>query len=769
VPDLIDSVRDALTERYAIERELGRGGMAVVYLARDVRHDRNVAVKVLLPELAAALGAERFLREIRVTANLQHPHILPLYDSGAAELPTDAGTPAGSATEFLFYVMPYVDGESLRARLTREKQLAMEDAVAITREVADALSHAHAFGIVHRDIKPENILFQAGHAVVADFGIARAVSAAGGERLTETGLAVGTAAYMSPEQASGDRDVDSRSDIYSLGCVLYEMLTGDPPFAASTAQAMLARKSVEHPPKISTVRETVPPRVEEAITRALSRVPGDRFATALEFGAALAPAGGTTSREAARSTIAVLPFANMSADPENEYFSDGVTEEIINAIAGISDLRVTARTSAFQFKGKEYDIREIGRKLNVGTVLEGSVRKAGNKVRVTAQLIDVADGYHLWSQRFDRDLEDVFAIQDEISVAIADRLKSEFDSSAASAVQPTSVVKPPDPAAYDAYLRGRYYRRRMFGGADAIDNASASYREAIDRDPSFAPAYGALAELHVVLSIGFAVRPSRELMPKAKEYAEKALVLNPNLAEAQLARALVAMYYDWDYAAAKAGIERALAISPNFVDAHFWAEFYYSYVERNFEQAVAANRRATELDPLDLNVTSRLGQVLLLFDRFDEAIEVLEEILAAEPSHMVSHIELADALTRAGQCERGIIHAERAIELSGRVVAALGVCSIMYARAGNVEKAWELVRELEERSQRDYVFPFWLAATHAALGDMDRAFNYLAEAKRDRDPCLLYISAVPRDVGWQSDPRYVPFLREIGLGHLAGK
>jgi tetratricopeptide (TPR) repeat protein len=405
----------------------------------------------------------------------------------------------------------------------------------------------------------------------------------------------------------------------------------------------------------------------------------------------------------------------------------------------------------------------------VGTVLEGSVRKAGNKVRVTAQLINVSDGYHLWSQRFDRDLEDVFAIQDEISLAIADRLKNEFAPATPQTIAAPSPVKAPDPAAYDAYLRGRYHRRHMFGGSDAIDKASSSYREAIDRDPSFAPPYSALAELQLVLAIGFAIRPSRELMPKAKEYAEKALSLNANLAEAQLARALVAMYHDWDYAAAKAGIDRALAISPNFVDAHFWAEFYYSYVERDFEQAVAANRRATELDPLDLNVTSRLGQVFLLFDRFDEAIEVLEKILEAEPDHMVSHLEFADALTRSGQHERGIFHAERAMELSGGVVAALGVCGIIYVRAGSIDRAWGLLRELEDRSQRDYVFPFWLGAMYAALGERDRAFDFLAEAKRDRDPNLLYISAVPRDVRWRSDARYAALLHDIGLSHLIGK
>jgi serine/threonine protein kinase len=751
----LERLKAALSDSYAIQRELGHGGMAVVYLATDLKHDRPIALKVLRPELAASLGVERFLREIQIAARLNHPNILPLHDSGEAErLP--------------YYVMPFIAGESLRGRLERERQLPIADALRITGEICDALDHAHSVGIVHRDIKPENVLFQAGHAVVADFGIARAVSEAGGERLTETGLAVGTPAYMSPEQAAGDRDIDGRSDIYSLGCILYEMLVGDPPFAASTPLAILARKSVEQAPAISTVRDTVPQHVVQAISKALARIPADRYATARAFKVALAVEAGSAGYTAERGTIAVLPFANMSPDPENEYFSDGITEEVINAVAGVPGLRVTARTSAFQFKGREYDVRDIGLKLNVRSVLEGSVRKAGGRVRVTAQLIDVADGYHLWSQRFDRDLGDIFAIQDEIAAAIADRLKRELGATPQRAmVTVTAPESRPDPAAYDAYLRGRYYRRLMFGGGDAREKAAASYGEAIEIDPGFALAYSALAELHIVLSIGFADQPSRELMPRAKDAAEQALELNANLAEAQLARALVAMYYDWDYHAAKAGIDRAIAINPSFVDAHFWAEFYYTYVERDFEKAVAANRRAAELDPLDLlNVSSRLAQVLIIFDRLDEAIERLEQIVQLDPNHMVSYIELADASARTGDHERSLAAAERAVELSRGSVATAAVLTIALATSGDITRAHKVLQELTERAQSGYVYPFWLAACHAVLGELDRAFEYLAEAQRDRDPNLLYITAVPRDFGLQGDPRYEQVLREIGLGHL---
>jgi len=763
----IDSLSSALAERYRIQRELGSGGMATVYLAEDLKHQREVALKILHPELAVSLGAERFLREIEIAARLTHPNILPLFDSGRA----------GESSEFLYYTMPYLTGESLRDRLNREKQLPIDDAVRIATEVAEALGYAHAQGVVHRDVKPENVLFQAGHALVADFGIAHAVSEAGGARLTETGLAVGTPVYMAPEQAAGDRDIDARSDVYALGCVLYEMLSGDPPFVASTVQAMLVRKAVEPAPSVSTVRDTVPPQVAAAVATALARVPGDRFANAEEFAQALRT---TTTRQqvADRATIAVLPFANLSADPENEYFSDGITEEIINAVAAIRDLRVTARTSAFQFKGKDDDIRDIGRKLGVGTILEGSVRKVGDRVRVTAQLIDVAAGFHIWSERFDSELRDVFAVQEEIARAIAGRLKSEVaphapQRHASRQRGPAPVTRSPriDPAAYDAYLRGRYHRRRMFSGGDAIERALAGYREAIALDPGFAPAYGALAELHVVLSIGFGARPSREVMPEARTAAERALSLDPDLAEAHLARALVAMYDEWDYTAAKEGIDRAVALNPSFVDAHFWAEWYFTYIERDMERAMEANRRAAELDPLDLNIASRFTQVQIIFGQHDAAIQRLEDILRMDPQHMVSYLELADAYGRRGDYDKSLAAAERALALSGgQSVAAVGVAiAVVGAGAGDRDRARELLHQLTERADREYVSPFWLGLGHAALGEMDRAFEYLVRAQRDRDPSLLYITAVPRLIGLQDDPRYERVLRDIGLGHLVDR
>ncbi|MGI9044683.1 MAG: protein kinase domain-containing protein, partial [Gemmatimonadaceae bacterium] len=415
----IERLRDALGQSYTIDRELGRGGMATVFLAQDVKHDRVVALKVLHPDLAASLGPERFLREIKLAARLNHPHILPLFDSG-------------DASGLLYYVMPYVEGESLRERLDRETQLPIEEAVHHGRAIASALDYAHRQNVVHRDIKPENVMLYEGEAMVMDFGIAKAVSAAGTETLTQTGMMIGTPAYVSPEQAAGEINLDGKSDQYSLACVVYEMITGERPFAGGTPQAIMAKRFTEAPRLLRELRAAVPESVEKAVARAMSTEATARYSTTAQFGQALASGNLVTPTNtetvpvaviSAAKSVAVLPFANMSADAENEYFTDGMAEEIINALSKIQSLRVASRTSSFAFKGKNEDIGEIGKKLKVSTVLEGSVRKMGNKLRITAQLINVADTYQLWSERYDREMEDVFAIQDDISQAIVKALR----------------------------------------------------------------------------------------------------------------------------------------------------------------------------------------------------------------------------------------------------------------------------------------------------------------------------------------------------------
>ena len=465
----------ALAGRYTIGRELGEGGMAIVFLAQDLRHDRQVALKVLRPEVSAEIGAERFLLEIKLAAGLTHPHILPVFDSGSAD-------------GMLFYVMPSMEGRSLRERLERERQLSLSDALRITREVASALDYAHRHNVVHRDIKPENILLHEGAAMVADFGIGKVLSATG-RSLTQTGLAIGTPAYMSPEQSAGELSTDGRSDLYSLGCVLYEMLTGEPPFTGVSAQAIIAKRFVSPIPKVRTTRD-VPEAVDSAVTRALARTPVDRYPTAADFAEALRTIGTQTTAQrtvsdpARTSTkaIAVLPFKNMSADPENEYFSDGMTEEIINALGKLQGMHVASRTSSFAFKGKDADVREIGDKLGVTTVLEGSVRKVGNRIRLTAQLINVESGYHLWNETYDRQLEDVFAVQDEISRAIVEALALRLGGEQGQVVAPTKNLE-----AYTLYLKGRFFFAKL--SEPALRRSLELFQQALLHDPALARAY----------------------------------------------------------------------------------------------------------------------------------------------------------------------------------------------------------------------------------------------------------------------------------------
>jgi TolB-like protein/tRNA A-37 threonylcarbamoyl transferase component Bud32 len=501
----------ALRDRYVLERELGRGGMATVYLAHDIKHDRKVALKVLHPKLGIAVGPERFQREIRPAARLQHPHILPLHDSGKT---------AGQ----LWYTMPFVHGESLRDRLRRERQLPISNALQITREAADALGYAHSQGIVHRDIKPENILLGHGHALVADFGIARALTSAGTEGLTEAGVSVGTPAYMSPEQVNGDESLDGRSDIYSLGCVLFEMVIGEPPFKGRTPAAVIANRLCEPVPSARARGEPVPDAFDAVIRRALSSKPSDRFPTAAAFVEALesitlASTGARGVRpgipHVERHAIAVLPFGNLSADQESDYFSEGMTEELIHALARIPGLRVASRTSAFSVAKRDLDIRRIGEMLGVDAVLEGSVRRVGGRLRISTQLVDARSGYHLWSEMYDRESQDVFAVQNEIARATAAKLEVSLGSSDPSLVQPATRSL----GAYHSYLRGRYFYNRP--SQESLLKATEHFERAIEIDPKYAAAYSGLADSYHVLAV-YGVVPPKEAYPRVKRAAQRA-------------------------------------------------------------------------------------------------------------------------------------------------------------------------------------------------------------------------------------------------------
>jgi serine/threonine-protein kinase len=766
--DLQEQLQTALSGRYALDHELGRGGMAVVYLARDLKHARPVALKVLRPELATVLGPERFLREIEIAANLHHPHILPLYDSG-------------EAGGFLYYAMPFVEGESLRNRLRRERQLPLDDALQITQEVADALSYAHSLGVIHRDIKPENILFEAGHAVVADFGIARAVSAAGAEQLTETGLAVGTPAYMSPEQASGERELDGRTDVYALGCVLYEMLGGETPYTGPSAQAILAKKLSEPLPHVSVVRESVPAAVEATLGKALARHPADRFVTAGQFAevlrapqahltieptergakrrrlavaaawvaaAMLAVAAGlyfglNQSAHAAESTmLAVLPFENLGA-AEDEYFADGVTQEINSRLAHIGGLALIGRTSVMQYKNTEKPVAQIGSELGVEYLLTGTIRweKLGegeSRVRIAPELVRVTDGRQLWTTQYDAPLTSVFGVQGDIAGRVAEALEVTLRGVELEALRaaPTDNLQ-----AYDYYLLGRHYLGLWEPGS--VEEAIEYFQRAVAADSTYAQGYAGLAYAHAILG-AFGVLYPDDAWPPVRAAAEKALALDSQLAEAHTALALEAASYRHAWSTADERLRLAAEINPSSVDALVVHGLLLGGIFGETSEAVVLYERAMRLDPQSRDVRVNLPVILAWAGRIDEAMAAAQRLVTEDPGYAVGHEALAEILLTQGSYEEALVAMETADAMGYHPDLGKGVLGYIYGRVGQVDNALAQLERLDRRAARgQYVSPVARAWVYAGLGDVDAVLNSLEEAFQERSHFLMWLGTEP--------------------------
>ncbi|MCH7717553.1 MAG: protein kinase, partial [Gemmatimonadetes bacterium] len=716
-------------------------GMATVYLDADLKHHRKVAVKVLRPELAAAIGPERFLREIEIAAGLTHPHILPLHDSGEVD-------------GFLFYVMPYVEGESLRDRLVREKQLAVDDAIEITEAVARALDYAHRQGVIHRDIKPENVLLLEGVPLVADFGIAVAVSTAGVARLTETGLSLGTPAYMSPEQVAGERDLDGRSDVYALACVTYEMLAGDPPFVASNAQAVMAKHVTDAPPPVTTTRPSAPAAVAEAIAKALSKAPADRHATAGEFAAALsAPAEVVPEKK----SIAVLPFTNMSADPENEYFSDGITEDLIAQISKIRGLKVISRTSTMRYKGRDQTVRQIAEELGVSTILEGSVRRAGNRVRIVAQLIDAHTDEHLWAETYDRELTDVFAIQSDVALEVATALETALSPAERERVEkrPTANME-----AYDLYLLGRHQANRRTD--EGLRRAIEYFERALEKDSNYAAALAGLADAYVLSAIGYQAVPPPDAMGRAKEAALQAIELDDTLPEAHASLGYVYVW-EWDWSRARQECERAIALNPSYAQAHQWYH-HFLVVLQDFQAALEEATRARELDPLSVVLTNELGWPYHYMGQFQRAREQHLRALEMDPEFAMAHYNLAYTYESEGRYDEAIPAYEKAIELAGRMPFMTACLAGAYARSNRVDEARAIWRELFEMAQKGPGLQLWVAYVHEALGETEEALECLERAHEARAPFIPVIgSEWLRFESLRDHPRFTALRAKMGL------
>ncbi|HUQ80113.1 MAG TPA: protein kinase [Gemmatimonadaceae bacterium] len=769
---------------YTIVREIGRGGAATVYLASDEKHRRSVALKILHPDASAALGGDRFRREIEVVAQLQHPHILPLHDSG-------------ESNGLRYYVMPLVSGETLRDRIAREGALPLADIARIVDDVASALDYAHRRGVVHRDIKPGNILIDDVHASIADFGIAHLAAGDSAEPITATGVIIGTPTYMSPEQATGARDLDARSDIYAFGCVVFEMLTGVPPFRGGSFPVIVTQHLTAETPSARALRPELPAAVDDVLRRAMAKDPASRYPTMRELATALAasltatalgptavvapsqpaPAQPVTSkrrrtvaivaaavvlaiaalgvtmmtRRTESPSIAVLPFANMSDDRANEYFSDGVTEELTGALAQVGRLRVTPRTTAFAYKGKAGDITRIGRELGVDRILEGSVRRQNDRVRIVATMYDVSSGERLWSETYERAFGAVLPLQTEIAATIAERLQRRLLPGERARLTERHSV---DPAAYDSYLKGRYFFDQRT--AASLEQAVEHFRRALEIDSTYARAYAGLADTYSMLAwTGFA--PSSELFPLAETAARRALSLDSALAEAHMSLGIIHEFHDWDWAGADRETGLAVQLDSTLAQGWYFRTWHLIATARD-DDAMAALQHARRLDPLSLITNARIGTLLIWAHRYREADSVLRKTLEIDPSYPVARVQLARALSAEGK------HAEAIAALPPDSVRLgsfeSGIPGYVYARAGQRDRALAAARALEARPS---VPAEGVAAVYAGLGDRATALTWLERATDARGIGLIFLAAEPMYDDLRSEPRYQRVVQRIGL------
>jgi eukaryotic-like serine/threonine-protein kinase len=785
--DPISSLQAALAGRYRIEHEIGRGGMGTIYLAHDLKHDRRVAVKVLRPELAASIGADRFLREIRIAAGLNHPHILSLHDSGAAG-------------EHLYYVMPLIDGESLRQRLDREPQLPIVGAVNLVRQVASALAYAHGRGIVHRDIKPDNILLYDDEAVVADFGIARAIAAAEGEQITQSGTMVGTPAYMSPEQWGAGGTVDGRSDVYSLGCVLYEVLAGHPPFLGSTAQEVLARHAMDEVPSITAARKAVPPWLARVLERSLAKAPADRYATATEFAEALrgppehppgpdAPAHGRRVRAGmavgavlvllglvatwrvlrprARSggpaprSLAVLYFDNGSSDTADAYVANGLTEEIILRLGRLSRLTVKSRYAVGQYRHTPVtDPAALGRALEVEALVHGTVRRFGHRLRVSAELIRAATGVREWGSEYDRSDADLLDLEGELARAIATAVAGHIDPQDQARVlrEPTT-----SPEAYDHFLRGDYFLAQRTRSATAA--AIGQYEAALGSDSTFARAWARTAVCYALvlgLQWSYPGLGPDSLLARGVRAANTALALDSTSSDTWMALGM----FDWflhpaTWAEAVAALERAVTLEPTNAEAQNMLGVSLFYTGEDSVAALALHR-ALALDPLRPISLVRLGEIAWFAGRRDTARRYVDSALAVAPGFVLAYLARAKMRLHENDPAGAKEDVETVFRIASEERSApdpvpYGVLAAAHAASGDTVQARAVARELEvSLGTIDGLRPnaaAYLALAELAAGKRDRALHVLEQAA-PRGFLLWWDLRWPEFDPLRTDPRF---------------
>jgi serine/threonine protein kinase/tetratricopeptide (TPR) repeat protein len=706
------ALAEALADRYRLDRQLGAGGMATVYLAHDRKHGREVAIKVLRSDVAESLGRERFLREILLAARLSHPHILPLYDSGEAD-------------GVLYFVMPVMQGQTLRERLASSDPLSVEESVRIIIEVADALDYAHRHDIVHRDIKPENILLHEGHAVVADFGVGKALVAASTHdaTVTQIGMTVGTPAYLSPEQAAGDA-VDGRSDLFALGCVFYEMLTGEVAFTGDGTPAIIAKRFFYSPPSVTVTRADVPNAVDAVTARLLQRSPEDRFASGAEVVAALRatptglPVPTRANGERHERSIAVLPFVNLSADPDNEFFSDGLTDELITDLSGVKALRVTSGASSRQLKETKKGMKEIGHVLGVRYLLTGSVRKAGNALRITAQLVDTTSDAQLWGEKFSGTMDDVFDVQERVSRAIVGALQVTLSSleDARLAERPIRDVR-----AFELYLKAQELVRRygaptervfaLLDRADEIEGPSLPLR--------------ALRAYTQVMQMRAGMRTDSHYLVEAELTARALLEEAPSAPYGHALLGFIA-YERGDLSGAVRGLTASLERDASDADARFFLGIALEAAGQN-DAAVATGLRFRELDPLSPLAAMLLVSSYWFVGRPGERMDELEKATKLDPENPILRWTLGYTHALLGHRDIARQHAEWMQTSAPQMPYSAQLMALVQAMEGRHDDALALLGTIDEM-KFDAHLTFHLSEPYAMAGDTRTALRMLENA-----------------------------------------
>ena len=796
--------------RYTVLQKIGEGGMGVVYKARDLRLDRFVALKFPPSQFLTSEQESRFQREALAISSLNHPHIATIFDLDEA----DGGR---------FLVLEYLPGNTLRSRLSKlhsaGEQMPVEQILDYGMQIGDALAHGHRWGVIHQDLKPENVMFSAEGALkLTDFGLAHW---RGGAGAIQTEPPLGTAAYASPEQAQGLQS-DHRSDIFSFGVLLFEMTTGELPFQAPDDAAQLYKVVHIPAPPVDKFRRDVPAGFQQIIHTALEKKPERRYQQVEQLledlqavqkqlqanhlrtdepkeppssrprrlSRLLGRVTGRGQREhpvarkaalggeppaperladtsvgaeppAGLSSIAVLPFVNMSPSSENDYLSDGLTEELIHALTQVKGLRVVAPTTAFHFRGRAQDIRSIREELKVDTIFHGSVRKAAEKLRITVKLVNTRDGAYLWSETYDRDLRDVFAIQEEMAQVIVKELQVQL-----AADRSARLIKPSTEnlAAYHLYLKGRYYWNQQT--PLALKRCIKCFEEAIGQEPRYALAYAGLADAYNLIGT-WAVLPPREVMQKAKTAALTAQQLDETLAEAHTPLGFVRAVYDWDFTAAEREFQRALAFNPGYATAHHAYAMSCLAPCGRLDEAFTEMKRALELDPLSLFINANFGLALNLARRYDEAVEQIHKTLDLEPNYYLAHLYLGWIYQQQGRANEAVAALEKSRALSGDSPFITGALGQAYAQCGRREAAQAIVGELEEKARKKYVSPLGPARVHAGLDNKPQAFHWLEKAHDDRSSWLILLKVDPAFDTLRGDDRFRELLQKVGLDQAA--